>query len=249
MRVRETGAKSTNQEMAGKNTSAKKGPGTVGKLYLKAYNLLQTLGWSYILYKFLCHDHFHSDQAHLWQSVILPVMIFQNAAVLEAVHIILGLVPSNLMVTILQVASRVIIVCGVLLATPETYAASSFGLSLCMVAWSITEIIRYLYYFMNLINFIPYPLLWLRYTLFIILYPIGITGELLCLYSATLYARANPEAYSYLLPNSWNFTFNYFYLLAIIMFTYIPVFPHLYMHMFSQRRKLLGGRDSQKKER
>lgn len=64
--------------------------------------------------------------------------------------------------------------------------------------------------------------LFYRYTLFIVLYPIGITGELLCIFSATKYAKAQPEAWSYVLPNTWNFTFSYYLILIIIMLTYIP---------------------------
>lgn len=54
------------------------------------------------------------------------------------------------------------VVCGVILATPAEYAASSPGLPLALIAWSITEIIRYLYYFLNLLGHVPYPVVWLR---------------------------------------------------------------------------------------
>jgi very-long-chain (3R)-3-hydroxyacyl-CoA dehydratase len=42
------------------------------------------------------------------------------------------------------------------------------------------------------------------------------------------------------MPNTLNFTFSYFYFMWFIMLSYIPLFPHLYMHMFSQRKKILG---------
>lgn len=54
------------------------------------------------------------------------------------------------------------VVCGVILATPSSYAAASPGLPLALLAWSVTEIIRYGYYFANLIGFVPYFLIWLR---------------------------------------------------------------------------------------
>lgn len=44
-------------------------------------------------------------------------------------------------------------------------------------AWSFTEVIRYAFYAFSLIGFEPYPLLWLRYTTFYILYPIGAGSE------------------------------------------------------------------------
>ncbi|XP_033331479.2 3-hydroxyacyl-CoA dehydratase 1 [Megalopta genalis] len=218
---------------------------SVGVLYLKTYNLTLVFGWSYILLRFFQNDFSSTVELGLWQNLKWPVIIFQHAAILEVVHAIVGLVKSNPSLTAFQVASRVLVVDAVLLAIPYS-AASTTGLTLALLAWTITEIIRYLYYFMNLNNFVPYFLTWLRYTLFIILYPIGITGELLCLYAAAQYAKSHPEDWSYMLPNSLNFTFSYHYSLILTMLSYIPIFPQLYLHMFAQRRKILG-KDSNKK--
>ncbi|KAG8286228.1 hypothetical protein J6590_065132 [Homalodisca vitripennis] len=85
----------------------------------------------------------------LWTEVKLTVLVFQNAAVLEILHVAVGIVKSNLMLTIFQVFSRVMVVCGILLATPT--APLSNGLPLALVAWSVTEVIRYLYYALNIV--------------------------------------------------------------------------------------------------
>ncbi|KAG5312377.1 HACD2 dehydratase, partial [Acromyrmex insinuator] len=219
-----------------------KKPSFFSKLYLASYNLGQTLGWSYLLYQIIQYYlESSSSDSTLWNKTKLPIIIFQNAALLEIIHAGIGLVPSNVLITLVQVFSRIMVVNGALLVTPYTYAASSLGLPLALIAWSITEIIRYSYYFINLISGImPRVLVWLRYTTFIILYPLGITGELLCLYTATKYANANPNSWSFVLPNKWNFTFSYLYLLIIVMLFYIPGFPPLYLHMFAQRRKILN---------
>ena len=42
-----------------------------------------------------------------------------------------------------------------------------------VVAWTIIELVRYPYYMLNTVHINFYPLLWLRYTLWIPLYPIG----------------------------------------------------------------------------
>lgn len=78
-----------------------------------------------------------------------------------------------------------------------------------------------------------------RYTTFIALYPIGVTGELLCLYWAQSYAQSS-KIWSIEMPNPLNFTFSYYYFLWIVMLTYIPIFPQLYLHMFALRKKVLG---------
>lgn len=54
-------------------------------------------------------------------------------------------------------------------------------------SWGLVEVPRYLFYALNLIDLVPYPLFWLRYSLFAVLYPTGITGELGCMYQAALY--------------------------------------------------------------
>lgn len=78
-----------------------------------------------------------------------------------------------------------------------------------------------------------------RYTTFIALYPIGVTGELLCLYWAQSYASSS-KIWSIEMPNPLNFTFSYYYFLWIVMLAYIPMFPQLYLHMFALRKKVLG---------
>lgn len=96
----------------------------------------------------------------LYDSVQWTVIIFQNAAVLEVIHAATGLVPSNPVITAFQVASRVMVVCGVFMVT-EAFR-DSIGLPLALLAWSVTEVIRYANYTLNLLNAVPYFLVWLR---------------------------------------------------------------------------------------
>ena len=53
----------------------------------------------------------------------------------------------------------------------------------------------------------------LWYTLFIVLYPIGVTGELLCIYRA-LPIVWETDLFSLHLPNKWNFSFEYYFVLV-----------------------------------
>lgn len=68
----------------------------------------------------------------------------------------------------------------------------------------------------------------------------GITGELLCLYHAQQEVAVTKKL-TVALPNAYNFIFNFRYFLIGYMLLYIPLFPMLYGHMFSQRKKVLGG--------
>ncbi|XP_015475103.1 very-long-chain (3R)-3-hydroxyacyl-CoA dehydratase 1 isoform X5 [Parus major] len=47
--------------------------------------------------------------------------------------------------------------------------------------------------------------------------------------------------FSLRLPNKYNVSFDYYYFLIIVMFSYVPLFPQLYFHMLRQRRRVLHG--------
>ncbi|KAJ8978175.1 hypothetical protein NQ317_009663 [Molorchus minor] len=220
-----------------KKTDKQKGPSSLTKNYLIAYNAILAVGWTHLLYLLITYP-LKPSTLSLYETVKYSLFIFQNAAVLEVVHAVIGIVKSNPILTAFQVASRVIVVCGILMATNS--GRESVGLPLALTAWSVTEIIRYSTYTLNLLGVVPHFLVWLRYSLFIGLYPLGITGELLCIYAASK-EIGKYQLYSIAMPNWLNVIFNYQYILWVLMFLYIPLFPQLYMHMFSQRRKVLGG--------
>lgn len=219
-----------------------KEPSFLIKLYLIAYNAIQVAGWSYILYQlinyYLLQGPEFRAQITLWDYTRVSVIIFQNAAFVEILNAAFGLVKSNPVVTTFQVFSRMMVVVGVVMATPT--GKVSPGLPIALFAWAITEIIRYGYYALNIVKVVPHIVVFLRYTTFIALYPIGVTGELLCFWWAQSYAKEH-SVWSVEMPNKWNATFSYFTLLWIVMLGYIPIFPQLYLHMFAQRRKILGG--------
>ncbi|XP_030342883.1 very-long-chain (3R)-3-hydroxyacyl-CoA dehydratase 2 isoform X2 [Strigops habroptila] len=93
---------------------------------------------------------------------------------------------------------------------------------LFVVAWTITEIIRYSFYTFSLLNHLPYLIKWARYTLFIVLYPMGVSGELLTIYAALPFVRQS-GLYSISLPNKYNFSFDYYTFLILVMISYIPM--------------------------
>lgn len=60
-----------------------------------------------------------------------------------------------------------------------------------------------------------------RYTFFIVLYPMGVTGELLTIYAALPFVQKT-GLYSVTLPNKYNFSFDYYTFLILVMVSYIP---------------------------
>jgi len=209
----------------------------MSKPYLVTYNTIQALGWSFLLYQMISYLVTPNRGGSLYDSTRLTLQIFQTGAVLEILHAVCGLVRSSVQVTTQQVFSRVYVVWAILYLCPSSQ--SSIGFSLLLFAWTITEIIRYSMYAISLIGTPPYFLTWLRYTFFIIAYPVGVSGELFCSYSALLEAQEN-GIFTVGLPNRLNATFSFPLVILAIMLAYIPLFPPMYMHMFSQRRKVLN---------
>ena len=111
----------------------------------------------------------------------MPLKIFQTAAILEVLHSLVGLVRAPVFTTFSQVLSRENLLWAVIVPFAQTHQMARFG-SL-IFAWSLTEVVRYSFYGCNLLlGSAPYVLLWLRYTMFFLLYPLGVGSELALMY-------------------------------------------------------------------
>ncbi|KAJ8311282.1 hypothetical protein KUTeg_011167 [Tegillarca granosa] len=181
--------------------------------YLVAYNVLQMLGWSAILLSIVSCFIQTGSITQVYKFVSPLLNVFQTAAVLEILHCACGFVRSGVMLTALQVFSRVFITWGVAYSLKSVQLGPS--VLMFVGAWSITEVIRYAFYFFNL-------------------------GELLTVINGLDEAKRT-QIYSYSLPNALNVSFNFHYFLIFFMLSYIPVFPQLYTHMLAQRKKIISG--------
>ena len=104
----------------------------------------------------------------------------------------LGIVRAPVATTFLQVVSRIVLVWGVCEHFPSVPANSLFYSSM-LIAWSITEVVRYGYFVFALNGFIPSILTWLRYNLFFVLYPLGISSEMALVYKSIPVAKKEDE--------------------------------------------------------
>ena len=215
-------------------------------IYLFLYNTLQTGGWGFILFTLITQVvEKQSLQVGLWPLIAQPLQLFQYAAALEVLHCILGFVPSPLFTTFSQVLSRVALV---FVSSSFSTARDSLFFTTMIFAWSLTEVIRYSYYALYkspLSNsFLVKALTYLRYTLFYVLYPIGVASELTLVYKAVEHILINhlPVTFPVAFLNSDPHYTTYFaYFLICNSLLYVPGFPMLYMYMINQRSKVLGG--------
>lgn len=216
------------------------------KLYLILYNAIQLCGWFFSFVQLVRHIFIEGKPTStLWDRVGSAVYFFQVISFLEVLHALFRLVPSNALITLLQVFGRSMVVVAAIDATPT--GKLSPGVPLAVFCWSLAETVRYSYYLMyQVLPKVPHFFTWLRYTMFIPLYPGGFTGELLCVYWAQSYI-GETDMWSVSMPNPCNFTFSFFYFTWIMALAYIPIFPMMYLHVFGQRRKALGGATNQQK--
>lgn len=154
------------------------------------------------------------------------VALTQSLAILEVVHAAIGWVRSPVITTATQVASRLFMVWGVTERYSQAWS-SPFYASM-VLAWAITECIRYPFYANQLLGAGSPGLLWARYTTFYVLYPIGATSEAMCLL-ATLPPFSN--------FGSWDLRA---YIYAGLFVIWWPGLYIMYTYMMKQRRKVIG---------
>ncbi|EJD02807.1 PTPLA-domain-containing protein [Fomitiporia mediterranea MF3/22] len=179
--------------------------------------------------------------SNTYASVGPETTLVQSVALLEVVHAYLGWVRSPVQTTAAQVASRIFLVWGVV----ERYeAARTSPLYATMVlAWSLTEVIRYAFYALSLLSIEPYPLLWLRYTTFLVLYPLGAGSEAFVNFATLPHGSPIPSFNAWARGAVW---MPYDYIRGVLFLIWWPGLYIMYTYMLAQRRKVLGKGSGQK---
>ncbi|KAH7026295.1 tyrosine phosphatase-like protein [Microdochium trichocladiopsis] len=230
--------------VAAKQPAAPAPAASAADSYLILYNSLSLLLWAYILYttsQLLLVEHWPdltAGNAATWELLHGFALTTESLAALEVLHAALGLVRASPLTTALQVAGRNTVLWAVARNYPDVMARGvGCGYAALLLAWSAAEVVRYSYFVVALLgkvqggeaagHAVPPWLVWIRYTMFIPLYPAGILSECWLIYHVIAPSRHRQAYYQYLL---------WFGLLI-----YIPASYILGTHMFAQRRKMLRG--------
>jgi very-long-chain (3R)-3-hydroxyacyl-CoA dehydratase len=107
----------------------------------------------------------------------------------------------------MQVASRLFLMWAVCFPFPQLN--TSVWYSSMLTAWGLTEVMRYSYFALKQVEAVPGWLHWLRYSAFLVLYPVGISSEVAMTLKA-LYGPASSLA-------AW-----YPFALTAVLVSYIP---------------------------
>lgn len=209
--------------------------------YLIIYNLMQAGLFLYIVFVLLSRLFFHGTDAFAdaYDAVSDVLASCQLAAILEVINPILGIVKTGIVAPFMQVFGRNMVLFLVVVAHKELHQqAVVYGLFL---VWSLIEVVRYPFYASQVINKRIEPLIWLRYTMWIPLYPLGIFFE------GTLIWRAIPlleksERFSIRLPNAFNFSFSFEWFLRVYLVLLIAGGWYMMKHMYILRQRRYGRR-------
>lgn len=185
--------------------------------YLKAYNLVQLTGWLLAIISLPFNFLFS----------FYTICVVQLLSVLEIFHAYKKWNNSSPFFCLIQIAARLFI----LFFTFTLLFISIFReipflnqvVYVMLTAWCVAEIIRYLYYVTQLFKIENYTITWLRYSAFIICYPVGLLCEFFIL-SAVF---------------KFNDSMAIKILMIIVEIIYIFLFPKLYKHLLKQRKQKL----------
>ncbi|KAB8273126.1 tyrosine phosphatase-like protein [Aspergillus minisclerotigenes] len=200
--------------------SPKQEPLSPKRAYLLFYNAISTILWLRILLTVLTTH----DPASAYTTLEPWTRWTQTLAVAEILHSAAGLTRSPVFTTFTQVFGRSVQVWAINYAFPAI-TAHSWAYPAMLLAWSAADTVRYSYFVVMLAG-IPMPavLKWLRYSLFFILYPIGISSEWWLMYHAANATSSLVVA-------------GIFYFFLVL---YVPGTPMMYKYMVKQRRKTLA---------
>ncbi|KAL3475645.1 tyrosine phosphatase-like protein [Aspergillus californicus] len=246
----------------------------ITRQYLLAYNALAFFLWitctsrtSRLLINHSIANGLSLDLPAVFAETYSPLLqTAQSLAILEVLHSLFGLVRAPLLTTAMQVASRLFVVWGILYPFHESGSGDGvvggvgnqigdYAYLGCLLAWGVTECIRYGYFVMAVnggAEAVPVWWNWLRslppfflvtvsairlimdnrYNTFYVLYPIGISSE------CTLAFKALPNAAA-LHPLYWWF-------IVAVLAIYVPGSYMLYSHMIRQRRKSANVKEAKK---
>jgi very-long-chain (3R)-3-hydroxyacyl-CoA dehydratase len=214
--------------------------------YLIAYNSICLALWSIVTLRAIflipsLYAYGHPQQ--IFEALFTFLKWTQTIALLEVIHAVTGLVRASPFTTAMQVASRILVVWIVLDMFPQIVSTKNpigrsvpgsttgpLAFSGILLAWGLTEIIRYGFFVWKaaISDRVPPLLTWLRYNTFFVLYPIGITSECLLMWLALGPAAKQEKRVDLLLK--------------LVLLIYVPGSYILYTHMMAQRRKVMKGK-------
>lgn len=215
--------------------------------YLLLYNALQFLIWTTALLRIVLililtqsnqpilpiASVSQTLQERIYHASQPFVHAGQTLAWLEVLHAATKIAGGGPGAAFIQCLGRYVVLVFLIERIPLTHVSPITPL--LFTAWAIADAIRYAHYCTTLLKLNVYPLLWLRYSVFMLLQPIGIFAEWYT-YLSTLKFIDETRMYQIAMPNSWNFSFDFATFNRFVLVSYFYFGPFMFRHMLRQRR-------------
>lgn len=210
------------------------------KVYLALYNLVQFVGFTYILT--VMGIRYYRDGPNsmegTYQAVGSAMKFCQLMQFMEIMHPLFGYTKGGVLAPLLQVSGRAFVLFA-LIEAEERMQDKPVVFYLFFI-WSAIEVVRYPYYISQVYKTDLPVLTWLRYTMWIPLYPLGFLCEGIVMLRNIPYFEET-QKFTVSLPNSLNFAFHFPTLIRIYLL--VLFFPGMYTvmsHMYRSRLRKLG---------
>lgn len=216
---------------------------------LTVYNAAQCAGWLLLAVKALqlaaaVYAGEVAAPLHeaLWEHGRFGELLvaLQWLSMAELPLVLLGVLRARIAAVAMQLLARNLVILLTVAPSPALHAHPSFAIF--AAAWVLTEVVRFPLLLLKGVGAQPPRLLHtLRYTLFIVLYPMGGIGEVWAMLTA-MQEGGTRDVLGLQLP-----------LAAFIKYAYLPLFlpgfALLYTHMFAQRRARLASDGDEKRSK
>ncbi|XP_024965484.1 very-long-chain (3R)-3-hydroxyacyl-CoA dehydratase 2 [Cynara cardunculus var. scolymus] len=213
----------------------------LSNLYLFCYNSVQAFGWAVALFRisidFLSTKSINGAYASAGELICL----LQTLGFIEVIHGAVGIVPSGFLFPLMQWGGRTHFLLAIIRRIDEVHELPVVFIT--FVAWCCIEVIRYPFYALSCLGNCPSFLTYLRYTVFIVIYPIGVVGEMWLMYQAlpVIMEKNLYGDYFSAMP------FSYHAFVKAVLICYPFLWLQLYLYLFKQRRSKLRPRNKEKK--
>ncbi|XP_074290742.1 uncharacterized protein LOC141617440 [Silene latifolia] len=207
--------------------------GGLSNLYLLTYNSAQAIGWAVVFVRIVIGVLTTNSFNGAFASSGDLVCLLEKAAFLEVIHGALGIVPSGVLLPLMQWGGKIHYLLAIVRKIDEVQESPSIFVT--FFCWSIGEFIRYSYYALNCIGKCPYWSTFIRYTAFIPIYPAGVAGEMWLMYCALPYIKEK-DLYGDFFSAM---PFKYSTFVQVVLVCYPFLWLKLYLYLLKQRRSKL----------
>ncbi|KAI7697302.1 hypothetical protein SSS_02225 [Sarcoptes scabiei] len=207
--------------------------------YLFLYNLFQFVGFIYIFVIILIHYLKEGPETikTIYPSLKNPIKFLNLMQILEILHPLFGYSSGSPMLPLFQLIGRTFYL--FILIDCNAELQSHWATFYLLLIYTCSELFRYPYYMLHIYKVNIKFVTWIRYSAWILFYPLGFIFEAITLYNSIPLMESNRK-FSIFLPNSMNFSFYMPTFLRIYLC--LGLFPSLYLmmsHMYHQRSKVL----------